>query len=179
MDDPSPGRWPGHAVLQVPVAGLDDFVRSRFEHYDPSLVGRADSAGERFVHAHVTVLGPFDQMPELSAVDALVRQLAPFEAWLSGVDVFPNGVIHCPAEPAADFERWTALARERFPQVEPYRGEFAIAPHVTLDAIGPGVDVGWVSEQVADLLPLRWRADTLDLVWYEQDATRLVARWRP
>ena len=45
----------GHAVLQIPVPELEPFVRQRHEHYDPHFV----STDPAFVHAHITVLGPF------------------------------------------------------------------------------------------------------------------------
>ncbi|WP_342106538.1 2'-5' RNA ligase family protein [Luteococcus sp. H154] len=169
--------WPGHAVLQIPVPPLDGFVRGRYVHYDPSLLGTSELPGVGFVHAHVTVLGPFDQPPEPATVAGLVARMPAVDAHCRGVAVFPNGIIHCPAEPASAFTGLTALARESFPDVEPYRGQFGVEPHVTLDAIGPGVSVATVTEQLGGLLPVAFRADRLDLVWYETARTRLLGSW--
>ncbi len=169
-------HWPGHAVLQVPVVGLDDFVRGRFQHHDPDLVGISDLLGEDFVHAHVTVLGPFDALPDRHQVQRLAATWAPFDAFCGRVATFPNGIIHAPVEPASSFTHMTATAQDAFGGVKPYRGQFDVSPHVTLDAVAEGVDADTVAAQLSDVLPLAFRAEVVDLVWYEQGATRLVAR---
>lgn len=167
-------RWPGHAVLQVPVPPLEPFVRVRYEVHDPSLVG----AGESFVHAHVTVIGPFDELPAADQVARLARRLRPFDARLDGVRTFPNGIIHAPAAPAQHFEEFTRAACEAFPGVLPYRGHFEVTPHVTLEAVAPGVDEQVVAAWLEGVLPGAFRADALDLVWYEQGNSHLVQRHR-
>lgn len=48
-------RSAGHSVIAFPVPELDPWVRARTEHYDPSFV----SSDPDFVHAHITVLGPW------------------------------------------------------------------------------------------------------------------------
>ena len=70
----------------------------------------------------------------------------------------------------------TATAQDAFGGVKPYRGQFDVSPHVTLDAVAEGVDADTVAAQLSDVLPLAFRAEVVDLVWYEQGATRLVAR---
>ena len=62
----------GHSVLQVPVPGLEPFVRARTEHYDTDYL----SADPAFTHAHVTALGPF--LPEVD--DAAAATIAAIAA---------------------------------------------------------------------------------------------------
>lgn len=171
-------HWPGHAVLQVPVPPLDAFVRGRYAFYDPSLLGTSGLPDADFVHAHVTVLGPFDAVPGLAEVGELAVGMAPVDARCSRVAVFPNGIIHCPAEPAEGFRLLHDLARDHFPEIEPYRGHYDVDPHVTLDAVGVEVSLGSVASELTGLLPVAFRAEALDLVWYEQGRTRLLGRWR-
>ncbi len=166
-------RWPGHAVLQVPVRPLDEHVRAGYLRHDPSLLGR----GPDFVHAHVTVLGPFDEVPDLASVASLAASCAAFEARCEQVELFQNGTIHTPAGPRARFGALTRAAQRTFPEVVPYRGQFGVSPHVTLEALAPGVDVASVAEGLGDVLPASYRVAQLDLVWYEQGNTHLVARF--
>ncbi len=44
----------GHTCLAVPVPALEDWVRERTAHYDPSFV----STDPGFAHAHLTLLAP-------------------------------------------------------------------------------------------------------------------------
>lgn len=167
-------RWPGHAVLQVPVEPLDGFVTGRYRHHDPSLLGRG-LPGEPFVHAHVTVLGPFATLPDDGLVAALAAATAPAVARCAAVATFPNGIIHAPVAPAEDFAAMTRRAAATF-ATAPYGGRFPVAPHVTLEAVGGGIDRAWVERQLSGVLPVQFIADRLDVVWYEQDSTHLVAR---
>lgn len=167
-------RWPGHTVLQVPVEPLDAFVVGRYRHHDPSLLGWG-LPGEPFVHAHVTVLGPFATLPDDGLVADLAAATAPVEARCTAVDTFPNGIIHVPVEPAEDFAAMTRRASATF-GTTPYGGRFPVAPHVTLEADRDGIDQAWVERRLSGVLPVRFTADRLDVVWYEQDATHLVAR---
>ena len=132
----------GHSVLLVPVPALEPFVRARTEHYDRDYV----SADPRFVHAHVTALGPFLPPAELTAGGARhvsprsPLRTAPFDFTLAEVGVFPNGIIHLLPEPSAPFEALTERLWRAFPQCPPYAGEFgAVVPHLTLDAVSDEV----------------------------------------
>lgn len=171
------GRWPGHAVLQVPVPQLEDFVRQRTAHYDPGFLGSSRVDGQQHVHAHVTALAPFTQPPDAASVRRLAARVAAFEYVLRRVDVFPNGIIHAVPEPDEAFRALTGALRELFPEVVPYGGLHDVNPHVTLDAVGPGVDLSWVRERTNRVLPCSSRAEVLDLVWYEQGNTRLLERF--
>ncbi|MEL4505768.1 2'-5' RNA ligase family protein [Luteococcus sp. H138] len=170
-------RWPGHAVLQVPVPPLEPYVRGRYHFYDPSLLGVSDLPGIGFVHAHVTVLGLFDELPDPGDVASVAGRMTGFDAHCRRVRAFPNGIIHCPAEPAEGFGRLHDLARAAFPGIEPYRGHYDVDPHVTLDAVGVEVSVRSVARELSGVLPVTFRAEALDLVWYEQGRTRLLGRW--
>lgn len=167
----------GHSVLQVPVPALEAFVRSRWAHYDPALV----SAHPAYVHAHVTALGPF--LPHLDpAAEAAVAQVAAgtaaFAFTLAEVAAFPDGVVHLAPSPDRGFAALTDRLVAAFPQCPPYAGAFpGSRPHLTLDALSPGVSVASTRAALAALLPVRCRAERLDLAWYEPGGTRLLCSW--
>ncbi|GAA1393443.1 2'-5' RNA ligase family protein [Luteococcus peritonei] len=166
--------WRGHGVLQLPVPPLEDFVRGGTSHYDPSFLGQPGPAGESFVHAHLTLLGPFDVLPASERVRRALQGHGPVRFWLRRLDTFPNGIIHAVPEPDDGARGLTAVLRREFPEVLPYRGEFPVRPHVTLDAVGPGIDEDWVRTATSRVLPVLVVADRVDLVWYESGGTRLV-----
>jgi 2'-5' RNA ligase len=168
---------PGHSVLQVPVQGLERFVRSRHAHYDPAYV----SADPAFIHAHITALGPWlDQTAIDAEALALVANVAasidPFDYALDRLETFPNGIIHLRPEPEDPFRELTQRLVEAFPKCPPYGGRYDVAPHLTLDlrsdliteestraALGTHVRVG--------------RAERLDLAWYEPHGCGLLDSW--
>ena len=168
-----------HSVLVVPVAEMEPFVRSRHEHYDLAYV----SADPAFAHAHVTALGPFAPLELLThrlleQVGSLVRSVPAFGFRLQRVGTFPNGIIHLVPEQAGPFRRLTAALCSAFPAYPPYAGEFGdVAPHLTLDAVGDGVDEASVRSAVAQLVPVDCVASEVRLSWYEPGACRTLARW--
>lgn len=170
----------GHSVLLVPVPALEPFVRARSEHYDRDYV----SADPRFVHAHVTALGPFLPPRELTpGALAQVAEIAgattPFDFTLEEVGVFPNGIIHLLPEPTAPFTALTERLWRAFPQCPPYAGEFgAVVPHLTLDAVSDVVTAESTLQLVAPHVPARGRADRLDLAWYARGDCRVLHSWR-
>ena len=170
----------GHSVLLVPVPALEPFVRARTEHYDRDYV----SADPRFVHAHVTALGPFlprtELTPEaLGQVAEIAGATAPFDFTLEEVGVFPNGIIHLLPEPTDPFEALTERLLRAFPQCPPYAGEFdAVEPHLTLDAVSDEVTPESTLQLVAPHVPARCRADRLDLAWYARGDCRVLHSWR-
>lgn len=169
----------GHSVLQVPVPELEPFVRGRHEHYDADYA----SSDPRFVHAHVTALGPFLTRVEmttarLSTVASIAARTAPFAFRLERFDVFPNGIIHLVPEPETPFRALTADLCAAFPDKPPYAAEFPdVRPHLTLDAEGSGVSVASTRALVGPLLPATCWADRLDLVWYQPGNCHVVASW--
>lgn len=166
-----------HSVLAIPVAALEPYVRGRWEHYDPRWV----SPDPRFTHAHVTALAPFlvDPGPgDLADVADVARTTAAFDFTLARVATFPNGIIHLVPEPATPFAVLTARLWRSFPQCPPYAGEFAdVVPHLTLDQVGQDVDEESVRADLAAVLPVRVRAERLELHRYAEGDCRVVAGW--
>lgn len=167
-----------HSVLQVPVPGLEPFVRARTEHYDTDYL----STDPAFTHAHITVLGPF--LPELDeraagVVAEVVGSVAAFTFRLDAIDTFPNGCIHLRPQPDSGFRELTARLWEAFPQCPPYAGAFPDSvPHLTLDLRHADV----TEETTATLLetsprPSSHRADRVDLAWYEPGRCRRLRAW--
>ncbi|MDC5696596.1 2'-5' RNA ligase family protein [Intrasporangium calvum] len=169
----------GHTVLQVPVPALEPFVVERHRHYDLDFV----SSDPRFVHAHITALGPF-LPPELLDASAL-RQISdiasaagPFTFRLAELDTFPNGIIHLVPEPADPFRALTAALVAAFPQTPPYAAEFpSVAPHLTLDAVSDVVSVESTRELLGDIVPVTCRAERLDLAWWGNSTCRVLDSW--
>jgi hypothetical protein len=169
----------GHTVLLVPVPRLEQFVRARWEHYDPEWV----STDPAFAHAHVTVLSPFLDPPldagDLQRVEQVVRRHRAFEFALRRVDIFPNGIVHALPDPDDGFRRLTAELVAAFPQCPPYAGEFPDpVPHLTLDLAHGEVTEASVTAAVGDFLPATGcRADRVQLAWYAQGGCRVVQEW--
>lgn len=174
--------WPGHSALVVPVPELEPLVRARHGHYDPAYV----SADPTFAHAHITVLAPFVDPDTVPQVASLIEQIAsetmPFEFELTRVATFPNGIIHLVPQPATGFRELTTAVCRAVPGYPPYAGAYgsgvdSVAPHLTVDACGPGLDEDLVRSWVAPQLPVPARADRLQLSWYESGACRTLAVW--
>jgi len=159
------------------MPALEPFVRSRWAHYAPDLL----STDPAYVHAHVTALGPF--LPHLDAVTKvtlarIAADTTPFDVLLGEVEAFPDGVVHLVPEPAQGFLDLTARLIAAFPQCPPYAGAFPDSrPHLTLDALSEQVSVASTRAALGPLLPVRCRAERLDLAWYENGGTRLLASW--
>lgn len=171
---------PGHSALVVPVPALEDWVKARHVHYDPAYA----SDDPTFAHAHITLLAPFVPLAALDSAAPVVAEIlsrtSPFAFELSSVATFSNGIIHLVPDPesSATFRALTRALTDAFPAYPPYAGAFGdVAPHLTLDAVGPGVTEASVREWVAPLLPARGYAATAHLSWYEEGACRTIARW--
>ena len=61
----------GHSVIVVPVPELEDYITSRTAHYDASFL----STDPAFVHAHITLLGPW--LAEPSQAELCVMTVVP------------------------------------------------------------------------------------------------------
>lgn len=166
-----------HTVLLVPVPALEGYIRGRWEHYDPAWVSRDPT----FTHAHITALAPFLPSPtqaDLDRVAALARATPAFDFRLDEVTAFPDGLLHAVPEPAAPFAALTARLWREFPACPPYAGEFAeVVPHLTLDRVGPGVSLASVVADLAGQLPVRARAERLELHRYAESDCRVLAGW--
>ena len=161
------GRQGPASVLLVPVANAEGVVGEWRSRHDPTA-----AAG---MPAHVTVLYPFlspariDHATE-EALKSLFEGCSPFEFRLSTVDRFP-GVLYLAPEPAAPFVQLTKAITGRWPDHQPYRGEFdSIVPHVTVvngTAEPPGLE-----EKLRTALPIEARATEVWLMAQEE-----TGRW--
>ncbi|WP_296607012.1 2'-5' RNA ligase family protein [Nocardioides sp.] len=169
--------YPGHSVLQVPVPPLEEYVRGRTAHYDPSYLG----VGPAYVHAHVTALGPFvDELTEdvERRVAAVAAETEPFDFVLERIGRFPDGMLHLLPEPDEGFRKLTARLVAEFPGFPPYAGRFDAIPHLTLDQVSVEVTVESTLALLDGMLPTSCRAERLDLAWYQPDSSRIVRSWR-
>lgn len=174
----------GHSVLAFPVPELDAWVRERTAHYDGSFV----SADPGFVHAHITVLGPWLSEPgaqDLDRVAEVLAQVEPIDVTLGAVHAFPDGLLHLRPVPEQPVRELTARLAEAFPDHPPYGGVYPDpTPHLTLDQIstcsadGDPVTAHTVSQRLGDTLPVAVRLDRLDLQWWANDDCRLMHSWR-
>lgn len=176
------GEWlAGQMCLTVPVPVLEEWVRARTAHYDASFV----SADPSFAHAHLTLLAPWIDAPTPGDLDRVAQVLAgvpAFEVELTGVAVFPDGLVHAVPAPDTGLRALTAALAAEFPDHPPYAGRYAATggptPHVTLDRLGPGVTLDWVRAEVGHLLPAPLAVDRVDLQWWGNHACRRVHSWR-
>lgn len=168
-----------HTVLLVPIPALEPFVRARTEHYDRAWL----STDPDFVHAHITALAPF--LPRgrltpdaLGTVSRIAASTAAFDLELTVIDTFPNGIIHLVPEPQTPFQRLTQRLWDAFPDCPPYAGQFAdVRPHLTLDARSETVSQDSTRARLGGLVPVRCRAERLDLAWYEAENCRVLQTW--
>ncbi|WP_202977918.1 2'-5' RNA ligase family protein [Nocardioides daphniae] len=103
--------------------------------------------------------------------------MEPFDYALERLATFPTGIIHLVPEPADGFNRLTQLLMEAFPDFPPYGGEFPPAPHLTLDLAHGDVTETSTQALLGDTVPVKARAEWLDLAWYEAGRCHLVRRW--
>lgn len=153
------------------VPGLEQWIRERCAHYDRRFL----SSDARFNHAHITVLAPL-QAWDATRLASLAAACAPFDFTLADLGVFPNGVVHLRPDPAAPFRRLTQLAWELHPDVVLF-GAPDPTPHLTLDALGPDVTLAGTRARLGGLLPVRCRAEALELVWYEAGNCHHIDSW--
>ncbi|MET3963486.1 2'-5' RNA ligase [Marmoricola sp. OAE513] len=167
-------RAAGHSVIVVPVPELDEVVRERTAFYDPSFV----STDPRFVHAHLTVLGPWvakPSMADMARLAAIARATPAFEVELAEIGEFPDGLLSLLPEPDTSLRSLTAWVAAAFPDHPPYGGKFKDpVPHLTLDQRGADVTPESVLARVAHLLPLTVTVDRLDVQWWENDGCRVL-----
>ena len=164
-------------MLAVPVPALEPYVRGRWEHYDPAWVSR-DPA---FTHAHITALAPFLSAPsaaDLERVAEIARTTDVFDFTLDEVAAFPDGIVHAVPSPAAPFAELTARLWRAFPECPPYEGRFGdVVPHLTLDRLAEEVSVASVVADLSGVLPVRIRAERLELHWYDEGECRVLWAW--
>ena len=168
----------GHSVLQLPVAPLEEWVRTRTAHYDPGYV----STDSRFGHAHITALGPFDPDPspaDLATISAVAATTAPIRVRLADLAQFANGIIHLVPDPEGRLRHLTSRLVAAFPAWPPYGGEFGddVQPHLTLDAASGDVSIGSTAALLAELVPVDVVLDRLQLAWWEAGRCHVLHEW--
>lgn len=169
---------PGHSVLQLPVAALEDWVVVRTGHYDTGFV----SADPRFAHAHITALGPFDPSPDestLTRIEGIAAATPPIATRLAELAQFPSGIIHLRPDPDLELRALTDRLVEAFPQFVPYGGRFGprVDPHLTLDAASEVVSIDSTRRLLGGLVPVSCTLTTLQLAWWESGACHVMAEW--
>jgi 2'-5' RNA ligase len=123
------GRQEPASVLLVPVPSAEGVIAEWRTRHDPTAA--------HGMPAHVTVLYPFLARSRIDgstddALKSLFAGFSPFEFSLIDVDRFP-GVLYLVPEPANPFVELTKAIAARWPDHQPYRGEFAsVVPHVTV-----------------------------------------------
>lgn len=163
--------WPGHAVLQIPVPEMEDWIVDRTRFYDTAFL--SDDPG--FHHAHITVLAPITTW-NLDAIADLAASSSPFDFELADIAVFPGGTIYLRADPVPQFKRLIHAAWRAHADVHPYGGDDPL-PHLTLDRLSETVSVASTRKLITRPLPVHGRANSLELVWYRADECHLIERW--
>jgi 2'-5' RNA ligase len=134
-----------------------------------------------FTHAHITALAPFVTTPgaaDLERVAEIARTTPAFDFTLDEIAAFPDGIVHLLPAPATPFAELTARLWRAFPECPPYEGQFGdVVPHLTLDRLAPDVSVASVAADLTGLLPVRTRADRLELQWYDEGECRVLWAW--
>ena len=117
------------SALVVLIPEAEVLVKSFRDRYDPQA-----ALG---VPAHVTVLYPFKSPTELTvdviqSLEELFGESPGFSASFAETRRFP-GVLYLSPEPVETFRRLTEVLTRRFPETQPYGGQFAeVVPHLTL-----------------------------------------------
>ncbi|HEY2283315.1 MAG TPA: 2'-5' RNA ligase family protein [Solirubrobacteraceae bacterium] len=151
-------------TLILPVSSADGVLR--------------ESAREPGIPAHITLLYPF--LPARSidgdteaALASLLLEIPAFEFALSGIGRFP-GVVYLAPEPAERFVALTEALVARWPEQQPYGGDYPeMIPHLTVSYGAP------IPDGLAERLPLAARAEEVWLMsragsgWVRRQSFRL------
>ena len=123
--------------------------------------------GARGMPAHVTLLYPFAPEPDLEAVRSLAACREPFAFTLRALREWPDGVVYLEPDPAEPFVRLTRALVGRFPDFQPYGGDFAVdevIPHCTVVHTDDEVVRADAAASVAEFLPIRCDANEIWLM---------------
>ena len=138
------------------------------------------------VPAHVTVLYPFKSPTEIRAdvignLKKLFLKFPGFVASFTETRRFPC-VLYLSPEPAETFRQLTELVTGRFPETQPYGGQFAeVVPHLTLAQLGNPRKLEEVAAEFAHetkgRLPIRARVKEIALLDNESGHWKIRARF--
>lgn len=151
---------PTHSALIVPIPEAEPVVAG--------LRQRLDRSASWGVPAHLTVIFPFlppDQLnPQVLAAVRLIAAGVPrFYLTLDTIGWFGDRVLWLSPNPAEPFRELTNRLAVRFPQAQPYDGEFAdVVPHLTVGHDAPGL--AEAAAEVEPRLPIRARVTSLRLI---------------
>ena len=132
-----------------------------------------DWSAARGVPAHITILFPFADAPEVDeqAVADVVTAFPAFDFHLDRVGRFEGGAVWLHPEPSAPFAALTEAVWRRFPAYPPYEGAHdVVVPHLTVSDTPREIDVR---------LPIRARAREVVLIEEGADGRWSVRRRFP
>ncbi|MFF5077699.1 2'-5' RNA ligase family protein [Actinoplanes sp. NPDC000266] len=153
---------PTHSALILAVGEAEPAVSAHRE--------RLDAAAGWGVPAHITVLYPFlapHDLDEqvLAALTGVAASVPAFFCTLERVDWFGDNVVWLAPAPATPIVTLTAAVAARFPQVQPYGGQFTdIVPHLTIGHDHPRDVLQAAAADVTRHLPIHARVDALRLI---------------
>ncbi|BCY10363.1 2'-5' RNA ligase family protein [Actinoplanes sp. L3-i22] len=151
---------PTQSALIVPIPEAEPAVAD--------LRARHDRSASWGVPAHITVIFPFlppEQLtPQVLAAVRLIAAGVPrFYLSLDRVGWFGDRVLWLSPNPAEPFRELTNRLAVRFPQAEPYGGQFTdVVPHLTVGHDAPGLTA--VAAGVEAKLPVKARVTALRLI---------------
>jgi hypothetical protein len=173
-----------YSCLVVPVPELEPVVRPRLERTAPTYLFRDHDSGadQGSVHAHITLLAPFAGEGEiddgmLRELEALFADVTAFTFRLTSVGGFDGGATYLTPDPSAPFRRLTRQLVASFPEYPPFGGAYGdLVPHISVP-VPPDESPESVRADLEERLPLTANAREVQLVWFEPDAVRVLARF--
>lgn len=158
-------RFEGDTALVVHVPEAEPVVGEWRLVLDPS--------ADHGVDAHITTLFPFvaaHHLDEsvLARIAAVAAGHEPFDFSLVEVRWFGREVVYLAPDPERPFRELTAAVSAEFPDHPPYQGVHDDpVPHLTIGQGGPMEEMRRAGDAVDALLPIRSRAEALDLIVLE------------
>lgn len=143
------------SALLVPVPAAEPLVHEHRLAHDP--------VAPLGVPAHITLLFPFVPPTALDAdveraVAAVVAGFPAFDFELRDVRRFEDGVVYLAPEPERPFTALTEAFTARWPEYQPYGGDFdTVIPHLTVAKIN-GAPVAALESVLRPGLPVATRA---------------------
>ena len=140
---------------------------------------RHDSQAPLGVPAHVTVLYPWIPIDLLTsddrdAVAGIVAGMSPLELTFAAFGRFP-GVLWLDPQPTEPILALTRTLARRWPKYPPYGGDFGDhpTPHLTISDTEDPDELGHITSDIEQALPLQSRVDRLTLLVHRDDRWEL------